>query len=681
MVRPVDAARGNDNLESEALMYLQIREIVLWPRNPDFEPRRIKFELGKVNVISGASRTGKSAVIPIIDYCLGAGTCSIPVKTIRKHCEWFGILVATAQGDKLLARREPGAQRNTDDMYLLEAKLIVDIPRRIVKNTNADAVKRLLDELAGLSNLDFSGGDDWTGFDDRPSFRDLAAFAFQPQNVIANPDVLFFKANTYVHREKLRKIFPYVLGAVTPALMAKQFELGRTRQELRRKERELKDAQEVSARWLADLKVKFSEAQELGLAAKAEQELTRGQMIEQLEEIVARTDLTLSVSTVTISAALQELSGLDVEEREVSRELTTLRHRLGEMKRMQVGVSQYDAALTLQRGRLQLSSWLLSHTDHEADCPMCGTHTDSAPRKLAVLAGHLKEVEAEVGIDKELPAAFDRELQRVTTELEQSTERLRSVQIRKRALSGRSDEARQRQFGAQRAERFVGNLESALDLHRRLGSEGELVDEVSRVKEVVQRLEAELRGQDVEERKRRALQAISNNAGRLLPYLDVENPNDPIALEINDLTIKVRSTDRDDYLSEIGSGSNWLSYHLAMLLALHQFFLSQSRSPVPSFLVVDQPSQVYFPKRITARQEDDEAEQVNDPQLRDEDLVAVKKAFEVMGRAAREAKGGLQLIVLDHAPRDVWGGLDGVVGPKEWRNGRKLVPMKWLDGS
>jgi hypothetical protein len=198
-------------------MYLQIREIVLWPRNPNFEPRRLQFQLGKVNIISGASRTGKSAVIPIIDYCLGAGTCSIPVKTIRKYCEWFGVVVATAQGDKLLARREPGAQRSTDDMYLLEAERILDIPRRIAKNTNADAVKRLLDELAGLSKLDFSGGEESTGFDGRPSFRDLAAFTFQPQNVVANPDVLFFKANTYEHREKLRKIFPYVLGAVTPS--------------------------------------------------------------------------------------------------------------------------------------------------------------------------------------------------------------------------------------------------------------------------------------------------------------------------------------------------------------------------------------------------------------------------------------------------------------------------------
>lgn len=660
-------------------MYLQIREIVLWPRNSNLEPRRVQFELGKVNVISGASRTGKSAVIPIIDYCLGAGTCSIPVKTIRKYCEWFGVVVATAQGDKLLARREPGAQRSTDDMYLLEAEQITDIPRRIAKNTNADAVKRLLDELAGLSKLDFSGGDESTGFDGRPSFRDLAAFTFQPQNVVANPDVLFFKANTYEHREKLRKIFPYVLGAVTPALMAKQFELGRARQELRRKERELKDAQEVSARWLADLKAKFSEAQELGLAARPEQELSRAQMIERLEEVVARTDLTLSVSTSTISDALRELSGLEGEEREVSSELTTLRHRLGEMNRMRVGVDQYQAAIGLQRGRLQLSSWLASHTDDEADCPICGSHTDSAKRKLAVLTERLQEVEAEAGIDKEVPAAFDRELQRVTAEVGLATERLRSVQIRKRALSGRSDEARQRQFAAQRAERFVGNLESALDLHRRLGSDSELVDEVVSLRELVQRLEAELREQDVETRKRRALLAISNNAGRLLPHLDVESPNDPISLEINDLTVKVRGTERDDYLSEIGSGSNWLSYHLAVLLALHQFFLSQRRSPVPAFLVLDQPSQVYFPKRIVARPEDEDDEEVEEPQLRDEDVDAVRQAFEVMGRVALDAKGGLQFIVLDHASRDVWGDIDGVVGLPEWRNGVKLVPMAWLD--
>ncbi|MFN8993628.1 MAG: DUF3732 domain-containing protein, partial [Pseudomonadota bacterium] len=460
----------------------------------------------------------------------------------------------------------------------------------------------------------------------------------------------------------------------------KQCELGRARQELRRKERELQDARDVSAGWIADLEAKFGEAQELGLTERPEQELSRGQMIERLEEVVARTDLTLAVSTSTISDAMTELSGLNVEEREVSRELTTLRHRLEEMNRMRAGADQYDAAITLQRGRLQLSSWLIEHTDDHADCPMCGSHTDSAKAKLHALSARLREVEAEAGVDKEVPAAFDRELQRVTTEIGQTTERLRSVQIRKRALSGRSDEARQRQFAAQRAERFVGNLEAALDLHRRLGSDSELVEEVARLRELVHQLEGELREQDVESRKRRVLAAINANAGRLLPLLDVESPNDPISLEINDLTIKVHGADRDDYLSEIGSGSNWLAYHLAILLALHQYFLAQRNSPVPALLVLDQPSQVYFPKRVVTRVEEEEVDE-EEPRLRDEDVDAVRMAFDVMGKVVLGAKGQLQLIVLDHASQDVWGDVAGVVGLPEWRNGVKLVPMEWLSVS
>src|SRR5262249_3127319 len=150
-------------------------------------------------------------------------------------------------------------------MFLLEAAEITNIPRAVSKNTSAPHVRRLMDELSGLTNLDFGAGEGEGNFDARPSFRDLIAFVFQPQNVVANPEVLFFKTDRYDHREKLRKIFPYVLGAVTPATLAKQHELRRLQGELRRKERELKDAANVSAQWIATLRAKVSDARELGL--------------------------------------------------------------------------------------------------------------------------------------------------------------------------------------------------------------------------------------------------------------------------------------------------------------------------------------------------------------------------------------------------------------------------------
>ncbi len=66
---------------------------------------------------------------------------------------------------------------------------------------------------------------------------------------------------------------------------------------------------------------------------------------------------------------------------------------------------------------------------------------------------------------------------------------------------------------------------------------------------------------------------------------------------ISDLTVKVIRGTRDDYLWEIGSGANWLAYHVALTLALQVFFLGLPHHPVPGLLIYDQPSQVYFPRR------------------------------------------------------------------------------------
>ena len=163
-------------------------------------------------------------------------------------------------------------------------------------------------------------------------------------------------------------------------------------------------------------------------------------------------------------------------------------------------------------------------------------------------------------------------------------------------------------------------------------------------------------------------------AGRILPNLDTERPDDPIELSITDLTVKVKGTSREDYLWEIGSGANWLSYHVTVSLAIQQFLIDSSPSPVPAFLVYDQPSQVYFPRRL-ARSTKDET----DPEWHDEDVDAVRKVLSVLLDAIGTAKGRLQVIILDHAGPDVWSGMQNVHLVEEWRSGTKLVfPIEWL---
>lgn len=91
-------------------MYFQLRKLILWPRH-DGEPRIVEFHLGVVNVISGASKTGKSAVIPIIDYCLASDKCAIPVGVIRENCSWFGVLIDTVEGQKCWRGANPATSK------------------------------------------------------------------------------------------------------------------------------------------------------------------------------------------------------------------------------------------------------------------------------------------------------------------------------------------------------------------------------------------------------------------------------------------------------------------------------------------------------------------------------------------------------------------------------------------
>lgn len=656
-------------------MKFQLLEIVLWSRNPAELPRRLKFEAGMTNVITGGSKTGKSAVIPIVDYCLGSDRCAVPVSTIRDSCSWFGVVVDTDEGQKLLARREPGEQQSTGDMLLLEAR-VVDVPELAPeKNTTVDAVKRVLDRLAGLSNLGFDPTGLAGGFKGRPSFRDMAAFVFQPQNIVANPDVLFYKADTTEHREKLRTIFPYVLGAMTPELLAKRWEMDQVQRDLRRLERELLAQSQATERWKAELKAWISEARQLGLVPDDEvlEGRRESELIEVLHDTVAKSSREATVTAAAIETSSREASDLDREEAAVALHLGEVRARMEKMIRLRETVDEYTGALQKQRERLGLSRWL-RELHHDTSCPLCGGQFKDAHHELDLLCDALAEVEASARQMSPIPAAFDRELVQVREEVRRHTDQLQAVRLRRRRLEERSTRASEDAWQRSAVDRFLGRAEQALSMFATPAFDEEMRSNLENLRARLEDLRGELSEAGIRNRIRSALLRVSGFMSRILPSLDTERPDDPVELNIDDLTIRVTGpSGRADNLWEIGSGANWLSYHVACTLALHELFIEQETSPVPGMLVYDQPSQVYFPQTLAR-----EPAAGDDPRLRDEDVAAVRKVFEVLGRSVTSASGDLQVIVLDHAGPDVWGDVRGVHLVEEWREGRALVPQNWL---
>jgi hypothetical protein len=654
-------------------MELQILKIVLWPFSEAFEPRQIEFKENVVNVVSGIAKTGKSAIIPIIDYCLGAEKCTIPVRVIRNTCEWFGVVVATSEGQKLFARRNPGDQRSTGDMYILEGAQI-EVPKRIPgRNASVDSIKRKLDELSGLSSLQPDPDAPNSYHNSRPSFRDLAAFNFQPQNIVANPNVLFFKVDSNEHREKLRTIFPYILGAVSPGVLAARQELGRLQKEFRKRSNEMAALRAASERWVAEIRARMSQARELGLTTESVEGKSFQELIAALRRVVQHSEINLRTTADTVTGAIDELGALGEEESSVSAILSGLRRRLESINELKASTSQYQNALGVQRDRLRVAEWLSQMHAADQSCPVCGNQMEQAASHLSELLIALQDVERTAASFETAPAVVDRELARVTSDISVAAERLRGIRTRIRATESTSKEAERRRYTLLAASRFIGSLESDLKTFGNAGQDSELRQEIEELRSRIEALQKVLSGEQIEERTRRALSIIQGKISRILPTLDAENPDSPVSLDIDELTLRIQSLDREDYLWELGSGSNWVSYHIACLLALHDYFADQSASPVPNFMVVDQPSQVYFPANLNNTAQTPSAEPPED-----EDVRAVRKIYRALSSETLKEGVKLQVIVCDHADASVWQQVPNIYLAASWRGNDQLVPTAWI---
>lgn len=652
-------------------MYFQLRKLILWPR-ADENPRELDFYPGVVNVISGASKTGKSAVIPIIDYCLASDKCAIPVGVIRENCSWFGIVIDTVEGQKLLARREPGDQQSTGDMVLIEADT-VEIPHRIAgKDTTQANVKKMLDRLAGLTNLGFDP-DSEAASQSRPSFRDLVAFTFQPQNIIANPDVMFFKADTSEHRDKLKTIFPYILQAVTAEVLQARHELDRLNRILRRREADLRALVNAGNAWRLEATSWLRQAIEFGLLPSNQMIPTDWpDIVDLLRGIVATNSEAAYPTIAGIDATLIRLKELRDEETKVAAELTQRRQRLSELRRLIESSDAYGSALRIQRDRLSVSEWLKQLTIEDRSEDVIAVLSEGGREKVEQLSDALAAIEIRLRTHPSVSDTLDKEILRLRAEAETSLVRLNEIKREIGLLERNSLQAKQAIDRFDRMERFLGRLEQALKLYDNTDQSAGLRQQIDALRTQIAELQKRVSESEIQRKLRNALDSIEATTGRLIPRLDAEWPDAPVRLMIQDLTVKVIRGTRDDYLWEIGSGANWLAYHVALTLALQTFFLALPHHPVPGLLIYDQPSQVYFPRRMAG---DEKAEPVT---WRDQDVEAVRKVFGLLGEQVAAATGRLQVIVLDHADEDVWGGLDNVVLAEQWRD-RALVPLHWLE--
>ena len=202
-----------------------------------------------------------------------------------------------------------------------------------------------------------------------------------------------------------------------------------------------------------------------------------------------------------------------------------------------------------------------------------------------------------------------------------------------------------------------------------------MTDLIAKLEARVSELKAQVDQAGIARRENEALDKISGAIRHYTEILGVENYELTTRIDPRNLTLVINSpAGRRDYLWEIGSGANYMGYHIATLLALHEHFLEMSdasSTPVPQFLFIDQPSQAFFPERWSIDRSKRE------PEMAQDDVVRVRRIFLALSEAVRRTKKRLQIILIDHVGESVWNGIPHIRLTERWRGGDALIPQDW----
>ncbi len=118
----------------------------------DGQRRDLQLRVDGLNVITGRSSTGKSALSEIIEYCMGRSTFNVPEGIIRDKVAWFAVIYQFPKEQVLIAKPTPTAGGTSCSIAMQRrgAQLVAPAFKELVINTDDDAVVAHLSRLLGI---------------------------------------------------------------------------------------------------------------------------------------------------------------------------------------------------------------------------------------------------------------------------------------------------------------------------------------------------------------------------------------------------------------------------------------------------------------------------------------------------------------------------------------------------
>lgn len=642
-------------------MSFQILDIVLYAEG--HAPRVLSLRPGELNIITGDSMTGKTALVDIVDYCLGSKSCHVSSGVIRQSVDWYALRLVHHETRHFIARKAPapGRTTTTDAYYATGVQLEIPSFEELSATTNIQSIMDRLEQVTGIGVNLHLPTEGQTRLPLQAGIRHALAYVFQPQTEISQPRALFHGQSDTWEAQAIKDSFPYFLGAVDEEYVAKVAQLREARRELRRQESALANATALIEEQSVSRMV--SEARHVGLLPQnysAESYQTNVEDLRGALSAVVRTDL---LEAISASDDHGEFDRLNDERSAMRGQLRQLTDELKSMRGLRQDEGGYANEAGQQVARLE-SLNLLSQGEHE--CPLC---SQAMPERIPVvdeLRAELNKASRQLDTARRHTPGLERLILDKQAEADHVRARMRENWLALEALNGANQRMVHMRDVAERRAHVHGRISLMLEAMAQAPDTGDLHSSVERLRQDVARLQDEVGNELIADRVDSILSNLSGPMTRWAKTLELEHSGVPFRLDAKKMTVVADAWDGPIFMQNMGSGANWLGCHLIAHLALHELFTRKDR-PVPRFLILDQPSQVYFPAEA--------GRDVNRAGEQDEDRLAVVRMFTLIKNVVAALAPNFQVIITEHADIDEPWYQEAVV--ERWRNGAALVPSEW----
>ncbi len=621
--------------------------------------RVLDLKLGEVNIITGASGTGKSTLIRAIDYCLGSKECELAAH-VKRHSIAVGVKWVLGDAQMITGRVIPPLGQNTSTKMFVSSGRNLPIPvslKEFEGATNLQAGKSFIERAFGIGGV-ADASDENTARKWRPTLRHATAYMFVPKDVIYNETALLHGLDQADEAPAIIETMPYFLGVVTPDTVIQERQLRDLRKRLDREERQLRVRQADGSDYRKHAMRLLMDAHRFGLCNLPSDDASETDLQDAL----------LRVKRLKIDKGQNpnesELSSLHTQRRSLLSEIENARRSSRATQAALQEMAGFEGAIRRQYEKLKIAEHLqpVAHS-----CPLCASPSERGIVAAQAIRQSMDIVRSEgVAVENVRPRLVEHE-DSLQLELARLNDRLKGVDERIKTWIRQSGEAKEMADLAQYHAHLMGKVSQFLEMNPAKPLPGPDLDVLRGQIEGLEALIDNDAKQVLLTRAERKVSQYLSEAFALLPTVDpcigadLEFSSKPPAIAIIE-----KGTEAVLRLPDAGSDENYLAIHIALSFAL-QKYLGTINAPVPGFLVFDQISRPYYPQRG----EDEESIGEN------EEVLAMRRHLDFLFNATSEQRD-LQVLLIEHAyfgddPRYV------AATRMRWNklSGDALIPLDW----